>query len=135
MTYLLNAVRKGSLVYLAGPMTGIPDHNAPEFDRCKAQLINLGFRVVSPMDISRGSGQELRSDGHCTPKEYALFMKLDIAELMQCQAIVFMSGYRNSRGCKLEFALGKTLLIPMFEFDTGAQINDKTFIIHLYEGI
>ena len=38
-------------VYIAGPMTGIPQYNFPEFDRVATLLRAMGYDVVSPAEL------------------------------------------------------------------------------------
>ena len=49
-------------IYLAGPMTGLPDHNFPAFRAAAEGLQQAGWEVVNPadnfggrMDLPRGS--------------------------------------------------------------------------------
>lgn len=78
-------------LYLSGPMTGIPLHNFPAFNRAADRLRARGFTVVNPVDINEDpalSWQEcLRSDIH---------------ELARCEVLVLLPGWEGSSGANLE---------------------------------
>jgi hypothetical protein len=42
---------KDKVVYIAGPMTGLPQFNVPLFDRQATRLRNVGYTVVSPAEL------------------------------------------------------------------------------------
>ena len=56
-----------NLVYIAGPMSGYPEFNAPAFAAAKARLEAAGLRVITPVEIgdavfgSAGGGVPLTS--------------------------------------------------------------------------
>ncbi len=81
-----------SRVYVAGPMTGIPDHNYPAFRAEAARLRALGHEVVSPAEINAG----MEGEG------WIECMKRDIAALMTCDAIRLLPGWERSKGARLE---------------------------------
>lgn len=66
-------------IYLAGPMTGLPELNFPLFKSEAARLRALGFDVVNPAEISPDPGACWRA---C--------MKADIRELVTCDAIALL---------------------------------------------
>lgn len=78
-------------LYLAGPMTGVPDLNYPLFISEAARLRALGYEVVSPAEINAD-----KEDGwvHC--------MRRDIPELVKCDGIALLPGWTESRGAKVE---------------------------------
>ena len=43
-------------IYIAGPMTGIPEHNYPAFHAAVAKLRAEGYAVTSPADLHGGNG-------------------------------------------------------------------------------
>lgn len=78
-------------VYLAGPMTGIPDLNFPAFHAAAASLRASGFEVVNPAEINADP-----SAG------WSACMREDIAQLVTCQAIALLPGFERSKGATLE---------------------------------
>lgn len=78
-------------LYLAGPMTGIPDLNFPAFRAEAARLRALGHQVISPA--------ELCSD---IAGDWPACMRRDIVALVGCQAIALLDGWQDSNGATLE---------------------------------
>jgi hypothetical protein len=78
-------------VYLAGPMTGLPELNFPAFHRAAANLRASGFEVVNPAEINPDPAAG-----------WTACMRQDIAQLVTCQAIALLPGWRSSRGAQLE---------------------------------
>lgn len=92
-------------VYIAGPMTGLPDRNFPAFHAEAARLRALGHDVVSPAEINAGV---LQDEG------WAACMKRDIAALVTCDAVQLLPAWPTSRGAKLEVELAHALGIRVF---------------------
>lgn len=80
-------------VYLSGPMTGLPQSNYPAFDAAAASLRAIGYDVVNPADIGREIGDGL---------EWSQYMRPCIAALVQCDAVVMLPGWHESRGAMIE---------------------------------
>lgn len=95
-------------LYVAGPMTGLPELNFPAFHAAAAELRAAGFQVVNPAEINSDPAA-LWSD--C--------MRADIAELVKCDAVVVLEGHEASRGATLEKHIATALgmpVIPLAEF-------------------
>jgi nucleoside 2-deoxyribosyltransferase len=106
-------------VYIAGPMSGIPLYNFPEFDRVAAEWRALGHDVASPADITRGLYWERFGRQYNPATDRAewgdeitceLFER-DLAAVCQSDALVLLTGWNQSRGARMEItvacALGK----------------------------
>ena len=81
-------------VYISLPITG---HDIEEVEaRCifaKSVLKRKGHTPVSPLDVSDNPDAS-----------YAEHMGRDISALLECDAVVFLEGWRESKGCRLEHA-------------------------------
>lgn len=78
-------------IYLAGPMTGIPEFNFPAFHRAAASLRASGHQVINPAELP------------CPPTfTWAQCLRQCIAELVTCEGIALMAGWEHSRGARLE---------------------------------
>ena len=92
-------------LYLAGPMTGLPDLNFPAFHSEAARLRALGYDVVNPAEIN-GGADELVVCAKMTPAElkahWRKCMRADIKQLMDCDGIALLPGWERSKGACLE---------------------------------
>ncbi len=50
-------------IYLAGPMTGLPDLNRPAFDAAERRLTEQGHFVINPHDLTALFGDAIDVDG------------------------------------------------------------------------
>lgn len=112
-------------IYLAGPMSGLPQFNFPAFFEATKKLRAIGFDVVSPAEIdnTEDKGAALKSaDGDPTDrtamnnKTWGDFLARDVKLLADTgiEGIVFLPGWFKSRGARLEATVG--LLQPNFGF-------------------
>ena len=90
-------------LYIAGPMSGIPHLNHPEFDRVTALLRDVGHEVFSPAEKDREWGQD--PDAARTGRN-SLHMpdvkRWDLQQVLACDGIVLLPGWENSQGSRLE---------------------------------
>lgn len=106
--------------YIAGPMTGVVKHNFPAFDHAKSALISQGLEAVSPADVNREHGYDTDNEafvnGQIDQAEYQAVFKLDIAEILQCDAMLMLPGWCASKGAKIEAQLAWMIGMPLFRF-------------------
>jgi len=92
-----------SLLYLAGPMSGIAVFNHPAFHTAAAKLRAQGYQVVNPA--------ELNPD---TSKTWDQCMRRDLQALADCNSLALLPGWELSKGARLEYdvaqALGMTII-------------------------
>jgi hypothetical protein len=92
-----------TILYLCGPMTGLPDHNKPAFAAAAEQLRAAGYMVVNP------AGNGLPADA-----PWERHMRADIAEMVSCaDAVATLPGKHHSRGCRVEIPLALGLGWPV----------------------
>jgi nucleoside 2-deoxyribosyltransferase len=89
----MNTIR----VYIAGPISGIPERNMPAFEVAAASLRAAGYEVVSPLEVNP------------EPTDWNTAMRKDIPHLCRCDAIVLLPGWEKSRGTRIEFGLAVNL--------------------------
>lgn len=88
----------GVKVYIAGPMTGIPNLNFPAFHEAARRLRAEGHLAVNPAEINADP-----SAG------WLECMRADIRELVTCEAIFLLPGWELSRGATLERHIAERL--------------------------
>lgn len=107
---------KNLVIYLSGPMTGLPDWNFPEFNRVAKKLRALGAVVLNPAETDGGN-----NTSH--PRKY--YMRFDIELLLKANSIVVLDGWQKSRGAKVETDIAKELDLPFFDEDLNPY-NEET---------
>jgi len=85
-------------LYLAGPMTDLPDDNFSAFHEMAARLRAAGHEVVSPAENFSG-----RRD---LPLE--VYLRRDFADVLKCEALAILDGWESSRGGLKELLLTVT---------------------------
>lgn len=85
-------------LYIAGPMTGVPEKNFPAFASAAKWLRARGHDVVSPAELTL-------EDGH----PWAYYMRRDIAALVTCDGIALLPGAAESKGARLELHIALEL--------------------------
>ena len=93
----LPASRAGR-VYLAGPMTGLPELNFPAFTQEAERLRDEGLQVLNPADHGIVDGAD-----------WADYLRHDIAGLASCERIHILRGWTKSKGACLEMTIAKAL--------------------------
>lgn len=91
-------------LYLAGPMSNLPDLNFPAFHAETARLRALGYTVINPAEINADPTMG-----------WVACMKRDIAELVTCDGIALLPGWTESRGARLEHHIAEQLGLLVLE--------------------
>lgn len=110
----------GVIVYVAGPMSGLPDHNVPAFDAARDRLQEAGFATITPPDITRSVGRHIEgigADGSITEAAYLELVRLDLRELTQANAMVLLPGWRRSKGAKIEYVVAVQMGLPVYTLE------------------
>lgn len=100
-------VPRPTRVYVAGPMAGKEHHNFPAFHAAARRLRDMGHEVVNPAELNADPGD--RTWEEC--------MRIDIAVLMACDAMVLLPGWGESRGAKLEALVANELALRVVLFE------------------
>ena len=92
-------------IYLAGPMSGYPEHNVPRFLEAAKHLRSLGHEVVCPPEVAS-------QDDHLYPE----LLRRDLMAMLsaQCEAIALLTGWTASTGATMEFEVARKMLYKVF---------------------
>lgn len=99
-----------SIVYLSGPMTGLPDWNYPAFNEAAEKLRAQGHRVYNPAQFEHDGAMEdfpLRS----AFAEYSRFI------CMEADTIVLLPGWEKSPGANVELSLARICGLEVREYN------------------
>ena len=88
-------------LYLAGPMSGLPECNYPTFHRTAALLRGYGFQVVNPADST------------LVKAHYVDFLREDLRQMLDCDAVATLEGWWESTGARNEVQVAGLLRMPV----------------------
>ena len=91
-------------IYIAGPMTNLPEFNYPAFGAEAERLRALGYHVENP------------ADNPVPPcASWAGYMRMAIAQLVTCDVIALLPNWHTSRGAVVEHKLALDLGIRVMD--------------------
>lgn len=82
-------MERKKVVYISGPITGV-DKYWEAFERAEEDLQGLGYIPLSPAHLPDGM----------TYEQYA---RIDFAMIDSADAVLFLTGFSESRGAQLEY--------------------------------
>lgn len=90
-------------IYVAGPMTGLPDCNYPAFNKAAAALRAAGHVVTNPAE-------------NPVPEcgTWLGYMRMSIAQVATVDCVVLLAGWPRSRGARIEFLLAWLLGLSIY---------------------
>lgn len=90
--------------YISGPMAGLPDLNFPAFNAVAERLRHHNRLVVNPAEVALPGGS--------TPHE---FLHADLLTMLRdCNSLILLPGWPQSRGARLELAVASDLHWPIY---------------------
>lgn len=88
-------------LYVAGPMAGLPELNYPAFRDAAAKLTAAGFDVIDPSCLNQAG------------TDWAACMRIDIPQMLACDAVAVLPNWWRSRGARLEVHIAAALDMPI----------------------
>lgn len=79
-------------LYIAGPMTGLPNFNYPAFLDAESDLVAWGYKVLNP---ARNPEQP----------DWLGYMRCAIHQVAEADGAALLPGWERSRGARVEFQL------------------------------
>lgn len=120
------------IVYLAGPMTGIPYYNFPAFEEAAAELRERGIEVISPAEMDLEDGLVPDPNGEDSqPRRYAYYLARDIRVIAErdVEAVVVLQGWEKSGGAKTEVAFIRALKRPVLRYPDLVEIIEMPAVL------
>lgn len=110
-------------LYIAGPMTGLPNFNYPAFFEAEEQLRALGHEPINP---ARVSGEDLdaaldRANGNQgrPTHTWEYYVKEGLKSLLTADGLVVLPDWQGSRGARLEVDTAAKLSMPLYILREG----------------
>ena len=97
--------RNRKKVYISGPMTGLPNLNYEAFHKKADVLRKQGYFVANPAEHFNGR-QDLARE---------VYLKEDVKQLVSCDYITFLEGWKSSKGAVLEYLISLECGIKVLE--------------------
>lgn len=85
-------------LYIAGPMTDLPESNYPAFHAAAKVLRELGHTVLNPAD------NPVPACG-----TWLGYMRMSLVQIADSEAIVMLPGWTTSKGARIEHQLARDL--------------------------
>ena len=108
----MTSINRRPVIYVAGPMTGLPGLNWKRFFEIESQLIEEGWDVINPARLDKEAG--IDPDGEMGCYDYEECARRDVEALLLCDAIYLMHDWQFSKGACWERALAKHNNITRF---------------------
>lgn len=130
-------------VYIAGPMAGHVDKNKPSFQFAREMLEKLHglpeASISNPWEVPpydheskecpNGQRKVTEFDAHSA----GCYYRTDLFELLQCQAVVFLPGWENSVGSRLEMQVATAcgIKVVFMDMKTGEVYDTQANTLRL----
>lgn len=88
---------KDKIVYISGPMTGLPDYNRPAFFTAEKYLKSQGAVVLNPAYSPDGL------------PDHSSYMRIALAMVAEAQCVFLLPDWEQSKGVAMELELAKSM--------------------------
>lgn len=107
-------------IYIAGKMSGEPDHNYPAFIEAEKAWDAQGWKVYNPVRHSDGVGTNL---------PYSYYIRASVKDMLLVDAIALLPKWEQSRGAKLELHLALLFDLPIYDALTFERLENIDLIV------
>lgn len=100
-------------LYIAGPMTGLPDFNYPAFFKAAEELRAAGYEVENPA--------ENKPEGTAS---WLAYMRLSLVQISRVDGIALLDGWQSSKGASLEVHIAEALGLRLWSVRQWVRAGD-----------
>lgn len=130
-------------VYISGPISGKPNQNREAFESAASMLLRHKFVPVNPICIPPTHKYGTPCTGNVVQRHpddpisitdrhrYGCYMKADIRELLDCDAIMLLRGWNDSEGANTEVAVAQSCGIPFLRVERATALGSDQFVFML----
>lgn len=93
-------------LYIAGPMTGLPDFNYPAFFDAARRLRAAGYGVENPAE---NKPEDTAS--------WLAYMRMSLVQISRADGLALLPGWQDSRGARIEAKLADDLGLRLWGVD------------------
>jgi hypothetical protein len=93
-------------LYIAGPMSGLPEMNYPAFNDAEKKLTLVQYETENPA-----------TNENPNDEDYIEWLRLGIKQLLICEGVAFLPGFGASKGAMLELHIANVLKMPIKSVD------------------
>lgn len=90
------------VLYICGPMTGLPEENFPAFYDAEDRLKSAGYAVLNPADRA----------GKTKGQPWTWYLRAGVGDVTHADGLAMLPGWENSKGAQLELYVARALEIP-----------------------
>jgi hypothetical protein len=100
-------------IYIAGPMSGLPEFNFPAFNTLAAKLRKEGYIVENPAE-----------NGYEVNKTWEDYLRQSLTQMLKCDHVVVLPGWEKSAGAQLEVYVARSLSMKVTD-ENGYSIYEN----------
>jgi nucleoside 2-deoxyribosyltransferase len=100
-----------STIYVAGPMTGLPEFNYPAFEAAEKALAERGHLVLNPVHADK------HNPTPGTSQAWDWYMRHCIRMVLEADGVALLPGWETSRGATLEHTIATALDLDIRPLD------------------
>lgn len=105
-------------VYIAGPMTGLPDFNYPAFNNAAALWRAWGWEVINPAEFFAGDQK----------RPYHNYIRVGVGHLLRADSIAMLPGWHESRGATMEHTIASMIDLQILDALTGNPLKPESIL-------
>ncbi len=107
-------------IYVSGPMGGKKNHNYPLFFEVSRKLIEFGHDVSNPASKLGADWRSALIGSQEEQTTYEENLNEDIFMMLDCDTIVLLPGWHDSRGACVEIVVAYTVGLDFLLWQAGA---------------